>query len=230
MRGLLLAIFIFLSLSATAQDTDSSRSKLQLQFNSPFTEEGDKMRFDLDLPGRRPIQFYVPKMFYAPAPPPYDPEVAWRRSIVLPGWGQYYNRQGWKIPIAYAGYGAAGYFIYSAHSNYKDFQRAYRIRIQRDDQGLQVSESDSLFMLTQRAFESSAPSNLKSQRDAFRRNRDRYILYTIGFHLIQTLDAYIAAHLKDLDFSDDLSLRIEPGVIRGSYARPGVGMGLTLRF
>lgn len=230
MRGIILAILCFLFLSSFAQQADSTLGKLKLHLKSPFVKEGERMKFDLDLPGRRPIQFYIPKVLYAPAPPPYDPEVAWRRSIIIPGWGQYYNRQSWKIPFVYAGYGAAGFFIYTAHTNYKDFQRAYRIRIQRDQQGLQITEGDSLFMLTVRAYETSAPTNLKSQRDQFRRNRDYYILLAIGYHLIQTLESYITAHLRDLDFSDDLSLRIEPGIIRGAYALPGAGLGLTLTF
>lgn len=230
MRGIILAIFCFLTISSFAQESDSTLGKQKLQLKSPFSKEGDRVKFDLDLPGRRPIQFYVPNVLYAPSPPPFDPEVAWRRSIIIPGWGQFYNRQAWKLPFVYAGYGAAGYFIYSAQTNYKNFQRAYRIRIQRDEQGLQITEADSLFMLTGRAFETSAPSNLKTQRNLFRKNRDYAIIGAIGFHLLQTLESYITAHLRDLDFSDDLSLRIEPGIIRGAYAMPGAGMNLTLTF
>ena len=233
MRSIILVIFCACQLSLFAQTTDStatdsSRRSLNLQFKSPFQQQGDQMVFDLDLPGRRPIHFQVPKMLYAPPAPPYDPNVAWQRSIAIPGWGQYYNRQGWKIPFAYAGYGVAGYFVYTTHENYKDYQRAYRIRIQRDEQGLAITEADSLFMLTVNAFEISAPNNLKTQRDNFRQQRDRYILFAIGYHLFQTLDAYISAHLRDLDVSDELSLRVEPAVMRAGGS--AVGMGVCLRF
>jgi hypothetical protein len=230
MKGFILAIFCLFTITIFAQETDSTGGKQKLQFNSPFSQEGHRMKFDLDLPGRKPIQFYVPKVFYAPSPPPFDPEVAWRRSIILPGWGQYYNRHAWKIPFVYTGYGAFGFLIYTSNTNYKDYQRAYRIRIQRDEQGLQITEADSLFMLEVSIYETSAPSNLKSRRIEFRSQRDRYILMVIGYHLIQTLEAYITAHLRDLDVSDDLSLRIEPGIIRGAYGMPGAGLGLTLRF
>lgn len=33
--------------------------------------------------------------------PYHDPRIATRRSAILPGWGQAYNREYWKIPIAY---------------------------------------------------------------------------------------------------------------------------------
>ena len=31
----------------------------------------------------------------------YDPKVAARRSALIPGWGQAYNKKYWKIPIVY---------------------------------------------------------------------------------------------------------------------------------
>jgi len=209
---------------------DSSKAKNWLQFKSPIFEEDGKLKVNIDLPGRRPLKFTVPKMFFAPPPPPFDPEVAWRRSILIPGWGQYYNRRAWKIPFFYAGYGVAGFLILDAHTNYKDYQRAYRIRIQRDDQGLSISRADSLFMLGESFYESSAPSNLQTQRDNFRQQRDRYILLAIGYHLIQTLEAYITAHLRDLDVSDELAVRVEPAIIRSRAVLPGAGLGITVIF
>ncbi len=240
MRGIILAILCFFCLSLSAQQPDSTATEhaeadsagtpFRLHLKSPFQKEGNRIKFDLDLPGRRPIQFYVPKMLYAPAPPPFDPEVAWRRSILIPGWGQYYNRHAWKIPIVYAGYGVFGYLIYTSNTEYKNYQRAYRIRIQRDERGLNITEADSLFLLTERSYEFSAPNNLKTERNKFRQQRDNYILMGIGYHLVQTLEAYITAHLRDLDVSENLSMRIEPGIIRGSNSMPGPGVGLTFRF
>ena len=32
----------------------------------------------------------------------YDPKVAARRSAIIPGWGQIYNKKYWKVPIVYA--------------------------------------------------------------------------------------------------------------------------------
>ena len=41
----------------------------------------------------------------------YDPKVAARRSAIIPGWGQAYNKKYWKIPIIYAGLGVTGYIF-----------------------------------------------------------------------------------------------------------------------
>jgi hypothetical protein len=219
-----------LPLWARSADSTAEAPKLRLRLRSPLIREGDSLRVDLRLPGRRPIQFGVPKVLFAPPPPPYDPKVAWQRAILLPGWGQYYNRQAWKMPFVYAGYGVAGFFIFTAQQNYKDYQRAYRIRIQRDQQGLSISEGDSLFMIANPLFERSNPNGLKGQRDLFRRNRDYYIILAIGYHLLQTLEAYITAHLRDLDVSDNLSLRIEPARLPSPGGPPGIGLGVSLKF
>ena len=51
------------------------------------------------------------------APP--DPNVALRRSLILPGWGQLYNRSSWKVPIIYAGFGGLGYMFAFNHREYR---------------------------------------------------------------------------------------------------------------
>src|ERR1700754_1935924 len=44
----------------------------------------------------------------------HDPKIATRRSLILPGWGQAYNREYWKIPIVWGALGTcAGIWIYN---------------------------------------------------------------------------------------------------------------------
>src|SRR5678815_3323985 len=45
----------------------------------------------------------------------YDPKVAARRSAIIPGWGQAYNKKYWKMPIIYAGLGVTGYILSLIH-------------------------------------------------------------------------------------------------------------------
>jgi len=44
----------------------------------------------------------------------FNPKVATFRSAILPGWGQFYNKKYWKIPIVYGALGTtAGIFFYN---------------------------------------------------------------------------------------------------------------------
>jgi|GEM_PF-5933273 len=56
------------------------------------------------------------------APP--DPDVALRRSLILPGWGQVYNRRAWKVPIIYAGFGGAAYLFIDSQRQYRYYRDA----------------------------------------------------------------------------------------------------------
>src|SRR6478735_11285377 len=49
----------------------------------------------------------------------YSPKVAARRSAIIPGWGQAYNKKYWKIPIVYAALGTSAYVFYYNLTWYK---------------------------------------------------------------------------------------------------------------
>src|SRR6476660_719499 len=46
-------------------------------------------------------------------------------SAIIPGAGQFYNKDYLKIPFIYAIGGTIGYFIYWNNSNYQDYRIAY---------------------------------------------------------------------------------------------------------
>ena len=57
---------------------------------------------------------------------------------------------------------------------------------------------------------------LKHKKDFYRRNRDLSIFAFIGVYLISVIDAYVDAQLSTFDISHDLSMRLEPAVIKQS--------------
>jgi hypothetical protein len=55
----------------------------------------------------------------------HSPRKASTLSAILPGAGQVYNKQAWKIPIIYAGAGVATYLAVSNYQNTLKFKNEY---------------------------------------------------------------------------------------------------------
>src|SRR6187431_3277742 len=54
----------------------------------------------------------------------YDPKIAARRSAIIPGWGQAYNKKYWKIPIVYAALGTTASIFFYNLGTYKLLKQA----------------------------------------------------------------------------------------------------------
>jgi hypothetical protein len=130
-------------------------------------------------------------------------------SAILPGAGQLYNRQYWKIPVIYAGVAAAGYFMIDNSKQYRKYRRIYIARLQNDF-------SDGLPYQT---------AEIKTLQDAYKKYLDMTVLLTALGYTIQVLDAVTFAHLKNFDVSKDISMRMSPVVTPG-----GIGLGLVVHF
>ncbi len=62
----------------------------------------------------------------------HDPKIATRRSLILPGWGQAYNREYWKIPIVWGALGTCvGFWVYN-NTWYQRTADAYIIMVNND--------------------------------------------------------------------------------------------------
>ena len=150
--------------------------------------------------------------------PKHNPGTATLRSLILPGWGQAYNREYWKIPIVYGGLGTlAGFYIYN-NSWYKRAKFAYDVRVNGNDSAAAASIHPRLQPLE--------ASSLQIYRNAFRRDRDYSVLYFLLFWGLNVADATVFGHLKNFDVSEDLSLKINPVIRQNGNA----GFSLVLGF
>jgi len=132
----------------------------------------------------------------------HDPRKATLRSALVPGWGQAYNKEYWKIPFVYAVLAVpAGFFIYN-QTWYKRTKKAFEIRITKDSAN---------YPLIHPKLKDIRDESLRSYRNEFRRTKDYAILYFLAAWGLNVADATVFAHLKDFDVSDDLSFRIKPG-------------------
>ncbi|TJZ61962.1 hypothetical protein FAZ15_05455 [Sphingobacterium olei] len=134
--------------------------------------------------------------------------VAWKRSLMLPGWGQYTNGGLWwiKVPIIYGGFVGA-YFTFDYWQWYylKFLNEAqYRIDFNGD-----VSDPD---------LERWTLEGLIQSKDNARRNRDLTILATVGFWGLNVVEAYVNSMLKNrYNMGDNLSVKVSPTFMPSGY-------------
>ena len=147
---------------------------------------------------------------------PLRPAKAAFYSAVLPGLGQIYNKRYWKVPIVY---GAIGLSIYSYDSNQKNYLR-YRDAYKRRNAGYNDDEFQGLIASTDRLIDG---------QDFYKRNRDRSMLFILGFYFLNILDANIDAHLKQYNVNSDLSFRPYFDVAP-TDATPIAGMRVAITF
>lgn len=150
----------------------------------------------------------------------HSPKLAMLMSTALPGLGQAYNKKYWKIPVVYAGLGALGYLSYRNGNYYNTFKRTYADL-------LATGNTDTTAYLYGVEFNLYG---LESAKNYYRRYRDMYTIFTVGFYLLNIIDANVDAHLYDFDISDDLSLKISPSAEQLPMAGPIPGIRFRLTF
>jgi hypothetical protein len=127
-----------------------------------------------------------------------NPKTASLLSMVLPGAGQVYNRKYWKLPILYGGAFLLGHYIKLNNEQYQLFRNSY----------IQVKAGEKDYF--NGAYN---PEQLARLREYWRRNRDFLVVISSVTYLMNIVDAAVDAHLSQFDVSDNLSMRIEPGLM-----------------
>ncbi len=118
-------------------------------------------------------------------------------SAILPGLGQVYNKQYWKLGVVVAASGVVTGFLIFNNRKYNLYQQAYLGRIDNDP-------------TTTDTFTNYQVSDLDLLRKTYR----KYVEYTViagtVCYLINILDAFTSAHLKSFDMSKNISMKAAP--------------------
>lgn len=146
-----------------------------------------------------------------PLPFAPNPKKAGLYSAILPGMGQLYNHQYWKMPVIYAGMAVTGYFLLDNINQYRTYRTAYIGRLERGN----ASGDDFVY----------TTDELKILQDAYKKNIDLTVLFTALGYTIQVLDAVASAHLRNFDISPDISMNMRPVLHHN-----GIGLGLVMNF
>lgn len=145
-------------------------------------------------------------------------------SALLPGLGQIYNGELYKVPIYWGGLMASVYFLTTNHTNYIRFKSIHN----------EASTSNNY----------TGPINAETAkwyRDVYRRYRDYSIVATALVYFLQVIDANVFAYMHDFEVTDDISMNLEPTIIspdnayamRSTPMNPGqnaVGLKVGLTF
>ena len=140
-------------------------------------------------------------------------------SLLLPGLGQAYNGEFWKIPIYIGGMGVAYYFYDTNHINYERYRRIYKEATNKEiDYTGPIPSETALYY-----------------RNLYRRYRDYSILAMALVYLLQVIDANVFSYMHDFEIVDDMaSVSVRPTVIAPDMQLAlnpapafGVSFGLT---
>jgi len=148
-------------------------------------------------------------------------------SALLPGLGQIYNGELFKLPIYWGGLLVSSHLLVKYNTNYKRFKRIHNMATSTDPEvssGVPISGETA-----------------KWYRDVYRRYRDYSIVATVLVYVLQIIDANVFAYMHDFEVTDDISMNIEPALISpyNEYAmhtdltypmNNAVGMRVGIRF
>lgn len=149
-------------------------------------------------------------------------------SALLPGLGQIYNGELFKVPIYWGGLLISGHLLANYNTNYKRFKRIHNDATSTDPE---ISGNVPI-----------SAETAKWYRDVYRRYRDYSILATVAVYVLQVIDANVFAYMHDFEVTDDISMNIEPALISpyneyamnsGQMMNPSnnaVGMRVGIRF
>ena len=128
-----------------------------------------------------------------------DPGRATIYSALLPGLGQIYNGELFKVPIYWGCLLGSVHFLTTYNTNYVRFKRIHN----------EATNPDPLIS-------GEAPisgETAKWYRDVYRRYRDYSIVATVAFYVLQVIDANVFAYMHDFEVDDNITMNIEPTII-----------------
>ena len=130
-------------------------------------------------------------------------------SALLPGLGQIYNGELYKVPIYWGGMLVSVHFLTTNHTNYVRFKKIHNEATTSGNYQGPISGETA-----------------KWYRDVYRRYRDYSIVATALVYFLQVIDANVFAYMHDFEVTDDISMQFEPTIISpdNAYALHNTGM------
>ena len=141
------------------------------------------------------------------------PKKAFILSMVIPGAGQVYNGQWYKVPVIYGGIAGLVYLLKDNKGKYERFRDAYYQSEHGQPHEFPLLSSDALLFYRKRYFKKMELSYIGLG----------------ALYLLNGIDAFVSAHLLTFDVSEDLSLKISPKIFRGTGLSSQLGISVSMR-
>lgn len=143
----------------------------------------------------------------------HSPHKAVMHSLMIPGWGQLYNHQWWKVPLIYGGIASLTYYIITSQQQYEDYLAVViykRDGIPYTDKKYANDPRRDLYAALDRYSEQA----IIDAKDNAHRNRDVSILGLLAVWGVNVIDAYIDAKFKhSFSMDNNFGFKISPGTI-----------------
>lgn len=150
---------------------------------------------------------------------PHSPKKATLLSTFLPGAGQIYNKQAWKVPIIYLAAAGVTYFAITNGKNKEKFKDEYYNRVE--------GRTDLLL----KDYATYTDDGIYNLYTAYKSNFQLSIIVGVAFYALQIMDAYVYAHLFNFNLTEDLSMNISPFYLpANNLFTPNHCLGFSLNF
>lgn len=148
----------------------------------------------------------------------HSPKRATAYSAILPGLGQVYNRQAWKVPVIYALGGATAYVAVSNYRNAVKFKNEYYNRLDGKTEALLPD------------YATYSDESILSLHEAYNKNFQLGILLSAAVYMLNIVDAMVYGHLFDFEINDNLAGSVAPFAATSlNSAYPNIGLSLSIR-
>ena len=150
---------------------------------------------------------------------PLTPATAAFYSAILPGLGQAYNKQYWKLPFVYGAMATSMYYFSINNESYKRYRNAYKIREAGYQDEFTLDDGTTLI----------SREGLVSAQKTLKQNRETSLLLFISFYVLQIVDASVSAHLLQFNVNDKISF--DPKIFSDpNDNKPFIGLTFNYKF
>jgi len=139
-------------------------------------------------------------------------------SILMPGMGQAYIGDWWRVPIYWGGMLGSAHYYFLNRTNYERFRRIYK----------EATDTETTY---------TGPISAETAlyyRNLYRRYRDYSVLAFAAFYLLQVIDANVFTYMHDFSIDDDLvQVSLAPSIVgsdANAFAYNPSTSGIGVRF